>query len=152
MVKSIKKGKNPDLKVHCDEIQEITPKIKKTIQNMKDTLSHYGALGIAANQIGEKQRIIAVRLAGRRYPVIMCNPTLTIEDETPHIALEGCLSFPGKQLFTARPRKVTVEYKNESLTPEKLELEALDSVIVQHEIDHINGVLFTELENTDVSR
>jgi peptide deformylase len=105
-----------------------------------------GGIGLAAPQVGDLRRVIAARdpAAPRTRSLILVNPVI-VATEGPQIWFEeGCLSFPGLYLRVRRPQRVIVAYRDLDGAPRRLEDDALLARIVQHEIDHLDGVLYID--------
>jgi len=131
----------------CRPVRMTGNHIVNAVKDMKAALDFYGALGIAANQVGHRHRMILVKLStDEEIPTLMINPVIQIQSEETYESKEGCLSFPGKYIETKRPKKIHVEFIDEYFQQQQIELEDIDAGIVQHEIDHIDGILFTERE------
>jgi peptide deformylase len=105
-----------------------------------------GGVGLAAPQIGDLRRVIAARdpAAPRTRSLILVNPVITAAEGPEVWFEEGCLSFPGLYVQVRRPRRVTVDYQDLDGTPRRFEDDTLMARIVQHEIDHLDGVLYID--------
>ena len=121
----------------------------KLIEDMSETMYDAPGIGLAAPQIGINKRIAVVDLGtdeeSKRVPkrYVLINPKIT--DKSGFIKYEeGCLSIPGVREFVERPSKIIVTAKDEHGKDYELEAEGLLAVCIQHEIDHLNGVLFTD--------
>jgi peptide deformylase len=120
--------------------------IDKTIVNlgkkMVETMKKKGGVGLAAPQVGVMKRIIVTTLQSMSY--VMINPEILSFSAECSTREEGCLSLPQKFGDVTRSEKITVRYMN--IEGEKKEdvLSGLEARIVQHEIDHLNGILFTD--------
>lgn len=115
------------------------------IQDMHDTLlayrEKYGAgRAVAAPQLGIQRRLIYMLLD---RPYVLINPSLTFPDVEEYELLDDCMSFPGLAVKVRRHRRCALEYTDESGTPQRLELEGDISELVQHEYDHLDGILAT---------
>ncbi len=108
-------------------------------EDLRDTLrAHASAcVGMAANMIGVRKRIIAARLGG--VDTVMYNPVI-VKKDTPYETEEGCLSLDGVRR-TVRYRSIEVEYLDGGWKKRRLRLTGFAAQIVQHEIDHINGIV-----------
>jgi peptide deformylase len=105
-----------------------------------------GGVGLAAPQIGDLRRVIAARdpAAPRTRSLILVNPVI-VSREGPLVWFEeGCLSFPGLYVRVRRPRRVTVNYQDLDGSPRRLDDDTLVARIVQHEVDHLEGVLYID--------
>ena len=123
------------------------------VGDLIDTMHAEGGIGIAAPQIGESVRvaIIEIDAASTRYPdmsafplTLFVNPRVTVVDAAEQGFWEGCLSVPGLRGYVSRPREVRVEYLDGDGTPRLLEAEGFLATVVQHELDHLDGVLFVD--------
>ncbi len=108
-------------------------------QDLQDTLAAHRkhCIGMAANMIGENKRVIIAQLGP--LPVVMFNPQI-ISQSHPYQTKEGCLSLPGER-FAKRYHQITVQFLNRAWQKQSLTLTDLAAEIVQHEIDHCNGIL-----------
>jgi peptide deformylase len=130
--------------------------VSRLIRDLKDTLANsIDGIGLAAPQINVHSRVIVVRLGGGRGerepgpPLIMVNPEI-LQAGDARRDIDGCLSFPGLYGETVRPHFVRVEALGENGEPIKQIYEGFDAVVVHHEVDHLNGVLFIDrLEKTE---
>lgn len=144
----------PVLKRVASPVEKITDELRKLADDMIETMYDARGIGLAANQIGRTERIVVVDVDWARYedegkpivrtPTVMLNPEVleeSVEDETYN---EGCLSLPGITGDVWRPRRIKFRYR----TPDWEEIErdagGLLARCVQHEIDHLNGILFVD--------
>jgi peptide deformylase len=107
-----------------------------------------GGVGIAAPQIGSFRRVIVamVRLSTTQgaVPYVMVNPKMVDFEETTENDREACLSVPGKQGYVDRYAEIRVEYQDEEGMTREAILLGLEARVVQHEIDHLDGILFID--------
>lgn len=134
------------LRKKAEDIKELTPEIEKLIADMTDTLYQSEGFGLAAPQVGKSIRLLlADEYAGKmgRKPRVIINPEFILQ-EGEIIAEEGCLSIPGEYATVKRYSHVIVKALNEKMEP--VEIDATDQLarILQHENDHLNGVLFID--------
>ena len=123
----------------------LNDEIKEFIGSMKETMIDANGIGLAAPQVGRNIRVIVVKL---QYGEIqeMINPTVKwYSDQTVSIE-EGCLSIPGHYIDITRPSKISVSFQDLSGKYKRWKLKSLEARIVQHEIDHLDGVLMTDYE------
>ncbi len=135
---------NPILSRKAEPVKEINDEICQIAQEMLDTMYDAYGVGLAAPQIGLSKRLVVLDVAGEKTGErVFINPYF-IEEKGETIEEEGCLSFPGVMGNVIRSESVTVIAYN--LKGEKLEIKAegLLSRAWQHEMDHINGILFIE--------
>ncbi|MBS7289486.1 MAG: peptide deformylase [Bacteroidales bacterium] len=127
--------------------------IQALIADLKDTLAKADGCGLAAPQIGISKRAVIVDgtgmvdvydyLAG--FKRVMINPVITWESEEQCSYSEGCLSIPGVYADVVRPSKITVKYYNEDFTEVEETFDKFAARMVQHELSHLDGVVFTDL-------
>lgn len=132
---------DPILREKAKAVSKMTPNIQKLLVNLADTLRDARGLGLAAPQIGVLKRVI-VADAGKGL-VALVNPEIAFF-EGEEIGVEGCLSIPGVEGKVARASKVTVTGWNEEGKPVTVTGEALLARVLQHEIDHLEGILFID--------
>ena len=142
MQKKIVAYPNPVLREKAKEITEITPDLLQLAEDMIETMKKGDGVGLAANQVGEAKRIIVVNL-GKEAGVFI-NPKIVKTSKKKQILEEGCLSFPGVYFKIKRPEKVEVEFLNEKGESMKIEAKELLACVFQHEIDHLDGILFID--------
>jgi len=139
------------LKTMCDEVEEFNSELRDLIADLEDTRSSSpGCVGIAAPQIGALQRVAIVDTSGHKKhgdassgSLVLINPKLT-RAQGRRMGREGCLSLPDFTANVERAEAINVEYYD--LDGELCALEARDfeAVVIQHEIDHLDGILFLD--------
>ena len=137
----VKEG-DPILRGKCREVTEITPRIIRLLDDMADTLHKADGCGLAAPQVGVKRRICIVEVEEGDI-IEMINPVV-IEESGYQNELEGCLSIPGKWGYTERPMNVTVKALDRNGKEFTVAGDDLKARALCHEIDHLDGVLFTD--------
>lgn len=138
---------NPILRKKSVPIKKITKKIKKLVADMTETATKVNALGIAAPQVGENLRIYIARLnheTKNEVWIPMINPEFLHVGEERDVFEEGCLSIPGKFGNMKRAVHVTITFLDEKGKRHILALEELNARIMQHEMDHLNGMLIAD--------
>jgi peptide deformylase len=161
MILEIKKFGDPILRQKGAAIEKITPEIKKLITDMFETMHERHGVGLAAQQIGRalqltvidvrevKDRPSTLELKGKPadvaelMPLVLINPELKPSGE-PVTGGEGCLSFPEIYADVARPEFVDVKALNEKNKPVEFRAGGLLARAIQHEVDHLNGILFID--------
>lgn len=138
----ILKVPNDMLRQPAREITRIAPKHGKLIDDMIRMMRMANGIGLAAPQIGVLERIVVIAPTGMR-PTPLVNPVIT-EREGSMIGQEGCLSIPGLYGDVERAAKVTVEAYDRKGRPIAFEMEGMPARVVQHEIDHLDGILFID--------
>lgn len=134
------------LRERAEPVTDIDGKIQQLIDDMTDTMYHAPGIGLASNQVGEPCRIIIYDTSPKDEPnnlVVLINPEI-IEADGLIIDEEGCLSVIDCRADVKRAARVTVEGVDREGNPVTLTKEGLDAVVLQHEIDHLNGVLFID--------
>lgn len=141
-VLNIVKEGDPVLRKVCRPVEEITPRILRLLDDMQETLHKANGVGLAAPQVGVLRRIAIVEVEnGQLFELI--NPEI-ISREGQQNELEGCLSIPEQWGVTDRPEKVTVRAMNRRGEIYTASGEGLLARAFCHEIDHLDGVLFTD--------
>ncbi len=141
---------DPVLKQIAQTVEHITPDILKQAQDMIDTMYAAPGVGLAANQVGKLNRIFVMDTTYKkddpstRKPIIMINPEIVWSSDDLSVMEEGCLSIPGQYAEVERPAIVRVRYVDENKQTQEMLAEELSSHCVQHELDHLNGVLFID--------
>lgn len=123
------------------EVSKLTNKHRNLIDNMMRIMRDAHGVGLAAPQIGVLERIIVI--SPNNKPIALVNPVIT-ESEGEMIGEEGCLSIPGLYGDVTRFAKVTIEAYDRKGRGVSYTMEGMAARIVQHEIDHLDGVLFTD--------
>ncbi len=129
------------LRQEAKPVPKVTKKVQTLVKNMIDTMYHADGVGLAAPQIGVSQRIIVIDIG--EGPTALVNPTIE-EREGLDIDVEGCLSIPGVNGYVRRSTRVVVAYLDEKGKPQRLHAEGVLSRALQHELDHLDGVLFID--------
>ncbi|WP_025209660.1 peptide deformylase [Hippea sp. KM1] len=139
------------LKTVCDEIRNIDEKTLKVAKDLLETMRYYNhTVGIAAPQIGELVRIIAVDASKNKKgqkinhgELVMINPEI-LDWSSIIKTREGCLSVPDYTGNVNRARKITVKYWDLDGKEHQFDTEGFEAVVIQHEIDHLDGILFID--------
>ena len=141
---------DPVLKKRAAEIDKKYPDLKELIENMFDTMYQSNGVGLAAPQVGLSIRLFIVDGNAfeedevKDFKKVFINPSIKTESGEPWKFNEGCLSIPGIREDIERKEEVSIEYYNEEWKLQKEILHGLAARIVQHEYDHIEGILFTD--------
>jgi len=128
-------------------VAKIDADVKKLVKDMFDTMYDAPGVGLAAVQIGVPKRIVTVdatRGDDEKNPIAMINPEIVWESEETVAHEEGCLSIPEYLEQVVRPDRVKVRFLNLDGEKQEIDADGLLARVVQHEIDHINGVLFID--------
>ncbi|OQX84482.1 MAG: peptide deformylase [Candidatus Latescibacteria bacterium 4484_7] len=129
-----------------EEVDDFGEKIRYFFDNMVETMIVEGGVGLAAPQVGVSRRIAVVNPEPENEKTLirMANPRIIATSDETETMEEGCLSIPGIRGDVIRSRAIEVLYQDEEGKEYKLEAEGLLARIIQHEIDHLNGVLFID--------
>jgi peptide deformylase len=140
------------LRTPSQPVKKVNRDIKQLIQDIRDTIDANPAIGLAAPQIGVLKRVTGVRLSYEEDqpdeemepPIILINPEIVEQGDEVEHGYDACLSIPGMVGYTDRKLKIKVRYLNEDGKRVEREFEGWDARVVQHEIDHLDGILFLD--------
>jgi peptide deformylase len=133
------------LKTRAAPVESFDESLVRLTQDMLGTMRDNEGVGLAATQVGRLKRVLVAAVEDDEYVIV--NPVLTDRSETTETATEGCLSIPGIQVDVERPTAVTVSGQDVSGRPLQIEASDLLARVLQHEVDHLDGVLI--LDRTD---
>lgn len=137
---------DPVLREPAEPVSSIDGKIQKLIDDMADTMYHAPGIGLASNQVGEPYRIFIFDISSKDKPKELCvviNPEIVASDGTV-VGEEGCLSVVDYSAEVKRAERITVQGLDREGNPITLEKEGLAAIVLQHEIDHLDGTLFID--------
>ena len=141
----IKKYPEKILKSKTTKITRLDDKLLKLSKDMLETMYFFNGIGLAANQVGELSNVFVadIKPDGKKEPIMLFNPQILSSDNNCYLE-EGCLSFPGLSAKVKRAEKIVVS----GITPDekeiKIEVNGLLARVFQHEIDHLNGMVFID--------
>jgi len=138
---------DPILRKKSTTLETVDDSIRKILDDMLQTMYNAPGIGLAAVQIGILKRLIVIDVSKKeeeKKPLFLINPEITYQSEETSIFEEGCLSLPGHFAEIERPAKCKINYIDYHGKKAELEAEGLLSTCVQHEIDHLNGILFID--------
>jgi peptide deformylase len=141
----IRKFGDPVLKTPAAPVESFDESLVRLTQDMLATMRDHEGVGLAATQVGRLKRVFVAAIEGDEYVIV--NPVLTDRSQTTETATEGCLSIPGIQVDVERPTAVTISGQDVSGKPLQIVASDLLARILQHEVDHLDGVLI--LDRTD---
>ena len=128
-------------------VESVTDETRRLIRDMFDTMYDAGGIGLAAPQIGVLQRVLIVDVRNEddsRHVHALVNPVIVESEKKTGKATEGCLSIPGLEETVSRPVGVTVEGLTPDGEPVRIAADGLLARALQHEVDHLDGVLFID--------
>lgn len=138
---------NPTLRIKVDSIEKADESIQRLMDDMLETMYHDGGVGLAAPQVGVTKRILVMDLQDKTpYPEVfkMANPEIIWVSDESVLMAEGCLSIPEGRAELLRPAEVKVRFLDYYNERQERHLTGWEARCVQHEIDHLNGVLFID--------
>ena len=128
-------------------VEKVNKEIKNLMDDMLNTMYDAPGIGLAAIQIGIPKRIVVMDLSKdpeKKNPMYFVNPEITWKSDLKSTYEEGCLSIPNQFAKIDRPEKCHVKFLDYDGNPKEIKAEGLLSTCIQHEIDHLNGVLFID--------
>lgn len=129
---------------NCKEVKEMTDRLRILIEDMIDTMHDAEGVGLAAPQVGILRRIVVIDVSEEgNSPIVMINPRI-LETSGEQRGQEGCLSVPGKVGIVTRPEYAKAEALDIDMKPFIVEGEGLLARAICHELDHLDGHLYTE--------
>jgi peptide deformylase len=136
------------LKKIAEPVREITPELKTFIKDLTHTMYITDGVGLAAPQVGVSLRIFVIDTTwtqddGKKEPIVMINPHI-LEGGGEILYEEGCLSVPGIYEKVRRYNSITLEYEDIKGDLCRIEAEGMQAVVLQHETDHLDGILFID--------
>ncbi len=140
------------LRQPAKRVAKVDAEIRQVIEDMLQTMYSADGIGLAAPQVGVSKQIIIVDIdpeEAANAPFVLINPVIRKRSADIELGQEGCLSIPGVYLDVKRPAEIQVAYKDEMGRPSSLKASGLLSRAIQHEMDHLTGVLFVDrVENS----
>ncbi len=156
-IKNIITFPDPFLRIKAKPVGNVTKEIKQLLDDMLETMYEANGVGLASTQIKDNRRLIVMDCGKENIndldneknkldcnPIKMINPELIFKSSDLIEREEGCLSIPGHQAKIKRPRLIKVSYLDENENIRELETDGLLAACIQHEIDHLNGILFID--------
>jgi peptide deformylase len=138
---------DPRLNKKAKPVAEVDARVRKLMDDMLETMYLAPGIGLAAPQVGVLERVIVLDLAHEGeepQPLRMANPELLWVSDEDAVYNEGCLSVPEHYADVTRPAKIKVRYLDENNKEVELEAEGLLATCIQHEMDHLDGILFID--------
>jgi peptide deformylase len=138
---------DPLLRQISEPVAKVDDRIRALADDMLDTMYDAPGIGLAAIQIADPRRLIVIDVAKKdepRSPIVLVNPTIVASGGEASIYEEGCLSIPDYYEEVARPGEVVVRYLDREGREQELKADGILATCIQHEIDHLNGVLFID--------
>ena len=148
-IREIRKDGDEILAKKSKEVEVIDDKIKQLAQDMLDTMYKSDGIGLAACQVGMLKRMIVYDIRyieedGKKEGHVLINPKITSRSKDMIEVEEGCLSFPDVYKNVLRHEKITVEYTDLDGKKKKINAKDMEAIVLQHEIDHLDGIVFLD--------
>ena len=140
-IRQLRYSDDPILRKTSRELKEVTDRMRELMDDMVETMNENDGVGLAAPQVGILRRIIVVD--DGTGPMKLINPEI-LDESGEQIDVEGCLSVPNRMGEVKRPDKLRVKYMDEDGQENEIEAEGFLARIICHEVDHLNGILFTD--------
>jgi peptide deformylase len=138
---------DPRLKVKAKPVARVDAQVRRLMDDMVETMYHAIGIGLAAPQVGAAQRVLVVDVARegeKANPMRIANPEILWRSEEMTSASEGCLSLPEHYADVERPAAIRLRYLDHENEIREIEAKGLLATCLQHEIDHLDGVLFVD--------
>ena len=138
---------DPILRQKSQPLEKVDSQLRKLMDDMLETMYAAPGIGLAAVQIGILKRLIVIdisRDSEKKNPLFLVNPKIIFKSQNKSTHEEGCLSLPGHFAEIERPDECHIKYVDYSGKEKKLEAKGLLSTCIQHEIDHLDGILFID--------
>ncbi|HEU0095498.1 MAG TPA: peptide deformylase [Rhizomicrobium sp.] len=146
-IRPILTAPDPRLQAVSKDVEAVTDAVRKLIDDMADSMYAADGIGLAAIQVGEPVRVLVIDLdqkEGKKNPVAYINPKIIWASDETAVFEEGCLSVPEIWDDVERPARIKAEYLDRDGNKQTLEADGLLATCLQHEMDHLNGVLFID--------
>lgn len=139
------------------KVTEVDNETIELITNIFDTMRNANGIGLAANQVGADKSILIIDISlvegfEEVKPIVLINPKITKYSDEKSVIEEGCLSIPDIREEVIRPEAITVTYQDTDLKEHTLETDSLLARVIQHEYDHLQGILFTDLVSDEAKK
>lgn len=135
---------DPNLRKHSKKVLVFDAMLKELVENMAVAMYQDDGIGLAAPQVGSQQRLVVIGdEQGKNYKAYI-NPEITFFSKDKALTEEGCLSLPEIFGLVRRPKKIHIKYQDLDGKTHKEKLSGLMAIVTQHEIDHLDGILFID--------
>ena len=146
-IKKILIEPDPILRKKCESLEKVDDQVRKLMDDMLETMYKAPGIGLAAIQLGILKRIVVIDISKeneKQNPLFLINPVITKKSKNTSIYEEGCLSIPGQFAEIERPAECTLRYINYQGKNKELKADGLLATCIQHEVDHLDGILFID--------
>ena len=138
---------DPILRKKCQPIEKVDDELRKLMDDMLETMYQAPGIGLAASQIGILKRLVVIDISKdekKNKPFFLVNPEIIFKSKQTSSFEEGCLSLPGQFAEIERPSECHIKFVDYHGKLRQLKAEGLLSTCIQHEVDHLNGILFID--------
>jgi len=145
------------LRKRVSEVKDVDMDTIKLISDMFETMHNASGIGLAANQVGSDKAIFVVDISEiddeeDKKPIVIINPKIIKSSKDTIVMEEGCLSIPGVRGDVIRPKTITLEYQDTDFKKHTIKADILLARVMQHEYDHLQGILFTDLVSEELKK
>ncbi len=145
------------LRKKVDKVKKVDNETIELITNMFDTMRNAYGIGLAANQVGANKSIFVIDISEVEgyedtKPMVLINPKILKFSDEQTFFEEGCLSIPEIRADVKRPESITITYQDTDLNEHTIEVNKLMARVMQHEYDHLHGILFTDLIDSELQK
>ena len=147
MLRKILIEPDPILRKKCEPLEKVDKEIKKLMDDMLETMYAAPGIGLAAIQVGILKRLVVIDISKseeKKNPIFLINPQIIHKSKKTSVYEEGCLSLPGQFAEIERPAECTLKYVDYDGREKELKADGLLATCIQHEVDHLNGILFID--------
>mgnify|MGYP001188274003 CR=1 FL=1 len=147
MLRNIIIEPDPILRKKCEPLEKVDTDTRKLMDDMLETMYAAPGIGLAAVQIGILKRLVVIDISRdeeKKNPIFLINPEIINQSKKISVYEEGCLSIPGQFAEIERPAECTLKYIDYNGKEKELKADGLLATCVQHEVDHLNGILFID--------
>lgn len=140
----IVKYPDPFLRRTAKKVTDFNDDLKKVVLEMVEAMYQDDGIGLAAPQVGISQRFLVIGKGDNQSYEVYINPEITFFSKNKELGEEGCLSVPQIFGLVRRAKKIHVKYQDINGLTQKVKLSGLDAIVLQHELDHLDGILFID--------
>ena len=147
MLRKILTEPDPILRKKCEPLEKVDTDTKKLMDDMLETMYAAPGIGLAAVQVGILKRLVVIDISKgeeEKKPLFLINPQIIHQSKKTSVYEEGCLSLPGQFAEIERPAECTLKYIDYNGKEKDLKADGLLATCIQHEVDHLNGILFID--------
>ena len=137
----------PILRQKSENLEKVDDELRRLLDDMLETMYSAPGIGLAAVQVGILKRLVVIDISKekeKKYPLFLINPEIISKSKSTSIHEEGCLSLPGHFAEIERPAECKISFIDYNGKKKKINAKGLLSTCIQHEVDHLNGILFID--------